>query len=116
MRLVKYLAKIYPFAAFLLFAGLCSSGFANESISSYLREQEQKNMKGSPRTLQRMDRGDPLTISDVLHLHKNEIEDQTILRYLRNRKTIYQLNMTQIRRLRTAGIGEELIEYMTSEH
>lgn len=83
------------------------------AIGDYLDPSQQKAMQGNPRILQRMERGDPLTVADVIKLHQCGVSDDAIFRYLQDRNTIYQLNETQAKRLHDAGVGERVIDYMT---
>lgn len=82
-------------------------------IGSYLDQQEQDNLsRNRPRTLQRMERGDPLTIDDVIYLHENGVSDDKIIRYIRDSHVSYNLTETQIRKLRTHGVSDVVINFM----
>ena len=69
--------------------------------------------KSSPRTLDRMDRGDPLTLNDVIRLSQGGICDETIIEFLKETKSVYSLSQTQIRRLRDAGVSQRVIYFMS---
>ncbi|HSW72876.1 MAG TPA: hypothetical protein VLG44_05680 [Chlamydiales bacterium] len=82
-------------------------------VGSSLDAQDQKVMEqSSPRTVDRMDRGDPLTIGDIIKLHESGISDETVIRYIRQTKTSYDLNQTQIRRLQNTGVSQRIIDFM----
>lgn len=68
--------------------------------------------KSSPRTVDRIDNGDPLTISDVIKLSQAGVSDQTIIAYIHDSKSVYQLNEVQVRRLREGGVSQRVIETM----
>jgi hypothetical protein len=68
--------------------------------------------KSSPRTVDRIDKQEPLTINDVIKLSQGGISDNTILEYMRNTQSSYRLSQTQIRRLQDAGVSEQVIHYM----
>ncbi|MDE3055814.1 MAG: hypothetical protein KGI80_03885 [Verrucomicrobiota bacterium] len=76
-------------------------------------EQDRKVLARShPRTLERMERGDPLTLSDVIHLSQLGVADETIMDYLKHIGSIYQLTEMQVRRLQEAGVSERIIQFM----
>lgn len=82
-------------------------------IGAALDEEDRKILqKNSPRTLSRMDRGEPITVDDVIQLHQGGISDDTILRYIQETRTSYTLNQKQIRRLQQAGVSQRVIQYM----
>lgn len=82
-------------------------------IGAALDEQDRKIMdKTSPRTVERMDRGEPLTINDIIKLSQGGISDETIIRYIQDTKTTYNLSQAQINRLQEAGVSQRVINYM----
>ena len=85
-------------------------------IGSYLDQQEQENMRNHPRTLDRMDRGDPLTVDDVIYLHEGGISDETIIQYIRDSRVSYNLTETQIRKLKSHGVSETVINFMIGNY
>ena len=84
-------------------------------IGAALDEQDRKIMeKSSPRTVDRMDRGDPLTITDVIKLSQGGVSDDTILQYIKQTGTTYTLTQPQINRLQEGGVSQRVINYMLS--
>lgn len=82
-------------------------------IGTVLDDQDRRTMeKSSPRTLDRMDRGDPLTLSDVIKLSLAGVEDATIIIYMKNTNSTYNLSQSQIRRLNDSGVSQTVIDYM----
>ena len=82
-------------------------------VGAALDEQERKIMEQkSPATVQHMDKGEPLTIDDVINLHEGGISDETIIRYIRETKTTYNLSQEQIRKMQSSGISRRVINYM----
>lgn len=78
-----------------------------------LDEQDRKIMDStSPRTIDRIDRGEPITISDIIKLAQGGINDETIIRYIHSTKTTYHLTQAQIRRLRQGGVSQRVIKYI----
>ncbi len=82
-------------------------------IGVYLDDQDRKTVeRSSPRTIDRMDRGEPLTINDVIKLSQANISDDTIVTYIRDTNSCYNLSQSQIRRLQDAGVSNTVINYM----
>lgn len=82
-------------------------------VGAALDDQDRKIMeKTSPRTIDRMDRSEPLTISDIIKLSQGGVSDETILRYIRSTNTTYNLSQAQIRRLQQGGVSQRVINYM----
>lgn len=90
-------------------AGVIAGTFAGAALD----EQDRKVMeKNSPRTVSRMDRGDPLTINDVIKLSQSGVSDNAIIRYIVETASCYQLTEPQVRRLREAGVSQRVIQEM----
>lgn len=90
-------------------AGIIAGGL----IGAGLDEQDRKTIeRTSPRTVDRMERGDPLTLNDVIKLSQGGVSDDTIMNYIRNSGSAYQLTQAQVRRLQDAGVSQDVIQYM----
>ena len=82
-------------------------------VGAALDEQDRKVMqKTSPRTVDRMDRGEPLTVNDVIKLSQGGVSDDTIINYMQQTGTSYNLSQAQIRRLQDAGVSQRVVNYM----
>ncbi len=82
-------------------------------IGAALDEQDRKIMEqSSPRTVERMDRQEPLTVSDVIKLSQGGVSSETIINYMKQTKTTYNLSQEQINRLKEAGVSQKVINYM----
>lgn len=82
-------------------------------IGASLDDQDRKVMeRTSPRTVERMDRAEPLTISDVIRLSQGGVTDETIVRYIQGTRTSYNLSQAQVQRLQNAGVSQRVINYM----
>lgn len=91
-------------------AGLVAGGI----FGAVLDHQDRKVMEQtSPRTVERMDRGDPLTLNDVIKLSQGGVCDEMIIEYLKDTQSTYTLSETQVRRLRDAGVSERVINFMS---
>lgn len=90
-------------------AGLLAGGL----VGIALDEQDRNVMeRSSPRTVDRMDRNEPLTISDVIKLSQGGVSDETIIHYIHNTQSTYNLSQTQVRRLQDAGVSQRVIHSM----
>jgi outer membrane lipoprotein SlyB len=90
-------------------AGVVAGGL----VGAILDTQDRKIMEqSSPRTVDRMDRGEPLTLNDVIKLSQGGVSDDTIIIYLRDTKSTYNLSQSQIRRLQDAGVSQRVINFM----
>ena len=92
-------------------AGIIAGGL----MGAALDEQDRKAMgRNSPRTVDRMDRGEPLTINDVIKLSQSGVSDDTIIRYMENTSSSYHLSQAQVRRLQDAGVSQRIIHEMAA--
>ncbi len=90
-------------------AGVIAGGLVGASLD----EQDRKVMeRNSPRTVDRMDRGEPLTINDVIKLAQSGVSDDAIVRYILRTGSYYQLSQAQVRRLQDAGVSTRVIQEM----
>jgi len=60
----------------------------------------------------KMVHGDDLSLYDIKALTHARVSDGVILRYLRDRQTIYYLNTGDVEGLRKAGVSQSIIDYM----
>ncbi len=82
-------------------------------VGATLDEQDRKVMeRTSPRTVDRMDRGEPLTVNDVIKLSQGGVSDTTILNYMQQTGSAYNLSQAQIRRLQDAGVSQRAVNFM----
>ncbi len=90
-------------------AGVVAGGL----VGAALDEQDRRVMeRTSPRTVDRMDRGEPLTVNDVIKLSQGGVSDETIISYMDQMGSTYNLSQAQIRRLQDAGVSQRVINYM----
>ncbi len=82
-------------------------------VGAALDEQDRKIMeRSSPQTVDRMDRGEPLTYNDIIKLSQGGVSDETIIRYIRETRTTYNLSQYHIRKLQQGGVSQRVINYM----
>ena len=82
-------------------------------IGATLDAQDRKVMeRSSPRTVDRMDRNEPLTINDIIKLSQGGVDDDTVINYMKETNSTYNLSQAQIRRLHDAGVSQRITNYM----
>lgn len=82
-------------------------------VGAALDEQDREIMqKTSPRTVDRMDKHEPLTIHDIIKLSQGGVSDETIIRYIDDTRTTYNLTQAQVNRMKAAGVSRRVINYM----
>lgn len=90
-------------------AGVIAGGL----VGATLDEQDRKVMeRASPRTVDRMDRGEALTINDIIKLSQGGVSDDSIMQYIRETTSSYNLSQAQIRRLQDSGVSQRVINDM----
>jgi uncharacterized protein YcfJ len=93
--------------------GAAAGVIAGGLVGAALDEQDRKIMEEkSPRTVERMDREEPLTINDIIKLSEGGISDETIIRYIKKTKTAYNLSQSQVSRLQKSGVSQRVIDFM----
>lgn len=93
--------------------GSAAGAIAGGLVGAALDEQDRKVMEhNSPRTVDRMDRGEPLTINDVIKLSQGGVSDDTIVRYMQETASFYSLSQAQVRRLQESGVSQRVINEM----
>jgi hypothetical protein len=93
-----------------LFA-LCLFSCSLFAISLDVQDRQVLEQK-SPRTLERMDQGEPLTINDVIQLSQAGVSDDLIIAYMQETSSLYSLSPAQIKRLQNGGTSQRVINYM----
>lgn len=97
------------------FIGSATGIIAGGLIGAVLDEQDRQLVqKNSPRTVDRMDRQEPLTLNDVIKLSQSGVSDEAIIRYITDTCSAYTLSQTQVRRLRDGGVSQRVINAMGS--
>jgi Glycine zipper/WXXGXW repeat (2 copies) len=76
------------------------------------QEQEARLRAQSPQTLQRVEQGQPLLVSDVESLTKAGVSDDLIISQIRNSRTVYHLTTADIIALKKAGVSDQVIDFM----
>jgi hypothetical protein len=76
------------------------------------QQQEAQLRAQAPQTLQRVEQGQPLTVTDVQSLAKAGINDDLIISQIRNSRTVYHLTAADIIGLKKAGVSDRVIDFM----
>jgi hypothetical protein len=66
----------------------------------------------NPAVYDMMERGIDLDVADVTDLHLAGVPDDVILRYLREKRTVFYLTKINVGVLKTAGVSDQVIDYM----
>jgi hypothetical protein len=74
--------------------------------------QEAQLRAQAPRTLERLEQGQPLTVGDVQALVQAGISDDLVISQIRNSRTVYHLNTADIIALKNAGVSDRVIDFM----
>lgn len=54
----------------------------------------------------------PLELIDIQHFAEKGVPDSLLIGYLKQERTVYQLNSDQVRMLADAGVSKEVIDYL----
>jgi hypothetical protein len=82
-------------------------------VGSILDEQDRNIMEQTaPKTVEKMNIKEPLNITDIIKLSQGGVSDDTIIKYMQDTKTTYNLSQRQIDRLQEAGVSQRVISYM----
>lgn len=101
---MKWFHSLALFSIIVLFAG-CAGIDRQER-----RVLVQQNV--SPVVYDRMMKGDPLSLSDVIELSRRQVPPGMVIRYLYSTRMVYTLDKNTLRRLREGGVNEEVVKYL----
>lgn len=82
-------------------------------VGHLLSEDEHKKVENeNPRTAQKVERGQQLSVNDVIALHKSGLGDRKIMDLIDRTGSVYDLSTSQVHRLERAGVSDRVINYM----
>ncbi|CAM0117931.1 glycine zipper domain-containing protein [Rhabdochlamydiaceae symbiont of Dictyostelium giganteum] len=89
-------------------------GAASGALIGYgLDEQDQKALsQQSPSTLDKIQKGEPLTISDIKQMVTAGISDDVIISQIEATHTLFSLSTADIMSLNQAGVSQKVIQAM----
>jgi hypothetical protein len=102
MKLSRLLILLVPLL-------LAACGLSDQQKADYARVQASGV---SSAIYDKMVHGDDLSLYDIKALSHAGVSDGVILRYLRDRHTIYNLNSDDVAGLRKAGVSQSIVDYM----
>jgi len=95
-----------------LIGGAIGAG-AGALIGYGMDQQDREIMeRNSPETMQRIDRGQPLTVDDIEQMSKNGLSDDVIINQIKATNTHFRLSTEEIVDLKNAGVSQRVIDYM----
>jgi hypothetical protein len=101
--------KRFRFLVFLLPLFLSACGLTDQQKADYASVQRSGVNSA---VYDKMVHGDDLSLYDIKALSRAGVSDGVILRYLRDRNTVYALNSGDVTSLRKAGVSQSVVDYM----
>jgi len=93
--------------------GGAAGAIAGGIVGAVLDNQEQKKLRESyPHTYQRLEKGETLSVDDIINLHKAGIDASKIISLIQKTESRFALNNHQTGKLRADGVPERVINYM----
>jgi outer membrane lipoprotein SlyB len=90
-------------------AGAVGGGLIGNSMD---QEQNARLRAQAPRTYEKVDQGQPLSVADVKALAKAGISEDVIINQIKNSHTVYHLSTADIIDLRDSGVSDGVINFM----
>ena len=82
-------------------------------IGAYLDSRDQQRLEQEDATTaKRIDKGQKLSVSDVIAMHNAKISDDKIIKILRDTDSRFKLTTRDIDKLHRAGVSNSVINYM----
>ena len=93
-----------------------AAGVVGGAIVGHLLDDSDKDRikDENPSTMRRVDRGDYLTVEDVIVLHRSGLSDDKIIELIKKSKSTYKLSTRSIQKLERAGVSSKVIDFMLS--
>jgi len=101
--------KLLRLAVLFLPLLLTACGLSAQQKADYARVQ---SSGVSSAIYDKMVHADDLSLYDIKALARAGVSDGIILRYLRDRETVYYLNSDDVASLRKAGVSQSIVDYM----
>lgn len=99
--------RLHLISAVIVFGLLTGCATLNQSDSYLLQEHHV-----SPALYDRMNYKEYLTLSDIIELSQRQLPPKFIVHYLWSTYGVYHLSIGDVSRLRKAGVGKEVIDYL----
>jgi hypothetical protein len=105
-------ALISPTPAGVLIGGAVGA-VGGAMIGAALDDSDRDNIqRNSPQTMQKIDRGEQLSITDIEKMSKAGISDDKIIGTIHSTGSVYHLSYSDIEELKNAGVSQRVIDYM----
>lgn len=89
--------------------GAAAGGLIGASLDN---EDRHALDNSSPQTLQKVDRGEQLSIEDVKKMSEAGISEEKIIATIHSTGSIYHLSTSDVEELKNAGVSQRIIDYM----
>lgn len=76
------------------------------------QQQRERVTRESPRTIQRIEQGQPLGLADIKALARAGVSDEVIISQIRNSRVVYRLTTPEIIDLKDSGVSQKVIDFM----
>lgn len=83
-----------------------------EIVGISLEESDRQAMEKYPQTLNKIEKGEPLSIEDVKKMSKAGLSDDVIIDQINFTNSAFYLNTTDIIGLKKAKVSQRVIDYM----
>lgn len=105
-------ALISPTAGGVLI-GAAAGAATGAIIGASLDDQDRSDIqRTSPQTMNKIDRGEQLSIEDVKNMSESGIADDKIIQIIHSSGTIYHLSSSDVADLQNGGVSQKVIDYM----
>lgn len=101
--------KLFRLFVILLPLFLTACGLSDEQKADYASVQRSGV---SSAIYDKMVHGDALSLYDIKSLSRAGVSDAVIIRYIRDRGTVYSLSSADVTSLRKAGVSQSVVDYM----
>lgn len=101
--------KLFRLVVFVAPLLLTACGLSPQQKADYASVQQSGV---SSAIYDKMMHSDDLSLYDIKSLSRAHVSDGVILRYLRDRGTVYNLNSDDVGGLRKAGVSQSIVDYM----
>jgi hypothetical protein len=105
-------ALISPTPAGVLIGGAVGAA-GGAAIGAAIDASDRKQIEQqSPQTMNRIDRGEQLSINDIKKMSQAGITDDKIIGTIHSTGSVYHLTTSDIQDLKAAGVSQRVIDYM----
>lgn len=82
-------------------------------IGAALDESDRENIReSSPKTMNRIDRGEQLSLKDIEKMSEAGIADDKIIGTIHSTGSVYHLSSSDVEDLKSKGVSQRVIDYM----